>query len=262
MKPIRDIFCPNKSVTREALLIVALAEAILFLVMWLLQPFAIIPKPFEVLTAFTDLWSDGLAVQIMASFQTNLEAIGITLIISLAISYLSVLPAVRPITGFVSKGRFFSMTGFTVIFTLLTGGGHTLKISLLVFGMTVFFVTSMAAVIMEIPREQFDHARTLRMHEWRVVWEVVILGKFDQVFEVLRQNAAIGWMMLTMVEGLVRSEGGIGAMLLSENKHFKLSAVFAIQFIVLIIGIGQDFGIAWLKDQLCPYAKLSLERSK
>ena len=44
--------------------------------------------------------------------------------------------------------------------------------------MTVFYVTSMAAVVLEIPRERFDHARTLRMGEWHVVWELVVLGTF------------------------------------------------------------------------------------
>ena len=57
--------------------------------------------------------------------------------------------------------------------------------------------------------DKFDHARSLRFSDWRVVWEVVVLGTADKAFEILRQNAAIGWMMLTMVEGISRSEGGM-----------------------------------------------------
>src|SRR5437763_14056982 len=113
---------------------------------------------------------------------------------------------------------------------------------MLVFAMTVFFVTSMAAVIVQIPKGTFDHARTLRMKEWRVVGEVVVLGTADKAFEVLRQNAAIGWMMLTMVEGVVRSQGGVGAMLLNNMKYFKLPEVYAIQIAILIVGLLQDGG--------------------
>ena len=65
------------------------------------------------------------------------------------------------------------------------------------------------------------------MSEWRAVWEVVVLGTADKAFDVLRQNAAIGWMMLTMVEGIARAEGGVGAMLLNQSKHFHLAEVFA-----------------------------------
>jgi len=76
----------------------------------------------------------------------------------------------------------------------------------------------------------------------------------------LRQNAAIGWMMLTMVEGIVRSEGGVGAMLLGESKHFLLSEVFAIQAVILIVGLLQDYAIGAVRRIVCPYADLTLER--
>ena len=134
--------------------------------------------------------------------------------------------------------------------------------TLLVFGMTVFFVTSMASVIAQIPKEEFDYARTLRMSEWRVVWEVVVLGTAAQAWEVLRQNAAIGWMMLTMVEGISRSEGGVGAMLLNQSKHFHLAEVFAIQILILVVGMIQDYGIGLLRRITCPYADLTLERKE
>ena len=135
-----------------------------------------------------------------------------------------------------------------------------IAVSLLVFGMSVFFVTSMASVVAAIPREKFDYARSLRMSEWRVVWEVVVLGTADQAIEVLRQNAAMGWMMLTMVEGISRSEGGVGAMLLNQNKHFHLAEVFAIQILILVLGMTQDYGIGVTKRLLCPYSALTLER--
>ena len=105
-----------------------------------------------------------------------------------------------------------------------------------------------------------DLARTLRMGEWRVVWEVIVLGQIDKVFDVLRQNAAMGWMMLTMVEGIVRSEGGVGTVLLDQNHHFRLAAVFAIQLTILMLGLLQDYGIGLSKKLLCPYAELTLER--
>jgi NitT/TauT family transport system permease protein len=135
-----------------------------------------------------------------------------------------------------------------------------LKLSLLVFSVSVFFVTGMADVIESIPKEKFDLARTLRMGEWRVVWEVIVLGQVDKAFDVLRQNAAIGWMMLTMVEGIVRSEGGVGTILLDQNHHFRLAAVFAIQLTILLLGLMQDYGIGLTKNMLCPYAALTLER--
>jgi NitT/TauT family transport system permease protein len=190
----------------------------------------------------------------------NLQAIALSTILSLLLAYLTVIPFFRPIVTLLSKLRFLSLVGLTFFFTLMATSGHGLKLYLLVFSVSVFFVTGMAEVVAAIPKEKFDLARTLRMGEWRVVYEVVILGQADKAFETLRQNAAMGWMMLTMVEGISRSEGGVGAMLLNQNKHFHLSAVFAIQISILFLGLGQDYVIGLLRRVFCPYATLTLER--
>jgi NitT/TauT family transport system permease protein len=172
-----------------------------------------------------------------------------------------VLPAVRPLVAGLSKLRFTGMVGWGFVLALYARGGHQLALWMLVFGMTPFFLTSMAAVVAAIPRDRFDHARTLQMGEWRVVWEVIVRGTLDQALEVLRQNAAMGWMMLTMVEGIVRSERGLGTLLLNENKHLQLDAVFAMILVVLLVGALQDGALAWLRRALCPAADLVKERS-
>jgi NitT/TauT family transport system permease protein len=254
-------FFPNRIVSTTALQILIAAETAIALLVWWRSPFEVVPRPDEVARALGSLWmNQGLGQELWTSFTANLQALAITTVISLVLSYLTVLPVWRPVVTAISKGRFIGLTGLTFLFTLVFGGGHPLKISLLVFGMTVFFVTSMASVVAAIPKEKFDYARSLRLSEWRVVWEVVVLGTADQAIEVLRQNAAMGWMMLTMVESISRSEGGIGAMLLNQNKHFHLAEVFAIQILILVLGMTQDYGIGVFKRIVCPYSALTLER--
>ena len=261
MNGVLSAFLPNRAISRNTLRLIVAFQVAIVLLIWINSPFPVLPQPMEVARAFQNLWfNQGLGRELWTSFSMNLEALGLTVLISLALSYLTVIPAFRPIAAAVSKGRFLGLIGLTFVFTLMIGGGHRLKVSLLVFGMTVFFVTSMAAEVLQIPKERFDHARTLRMNEWRVVWEVVILGTADRAFEVLRQNAAIGWMMLTMVEGISRSEGGVGAMLLNQNKHFHIAEVFAIQLTILIVGLLQDYGIGVTRRLMLPYADLTLER--
>jgi NitT/TauT family transport system permease protein len=221
----------------------------------------IIPRPLEILQAFGPLWQQGVLIELWRSLKTNLVALVLTAIISLSLAYLTVMPFMRPVAAFVSKMRYLGLTGLTLIFTLVIGGGEPLKIAVLVFGMTVFALTSMANVVATIPGASFDHARTLRMSEWRAVWEVVVVGRRADAFEIMKQNAAIGWMMLTMVEGLVRSGGGIGSLLLTQNKFFNLSGVFAIQILIFLIGfIMVDFLFDILKRASCPYEELTMER--
>jgi NitT/TauT family transport system permease protein len=258
---LADAFAPNRAVSSAVVRLIALVQAAAFLVFWWLSPVEVLPNPAEVATALRSQWfEEGLGRELMISFGVNLQALFLTLLISLTLSYLTVVPFFRPLAAAVSKGRFLGLIGLTFLFTLMLGGGRPLKVALLVFGMTVFFVTSMVDVVASIPRDTFDHARTLRMGEWRATWEVVVRGTADKAMEVLRQNAAIGWMMLTMVEGISRAEGGVGAMLLNQNKHFHLPEVFAIQILILTVGILQDYALGGLKRLLFPYAELTLER--
>lgn len=241
--------------------IIIAVQVVIFLIVWITSPFKVLPRPGEVFNALNTLWNrQGLGQELLVSLGLNIKALLISSALSISLAYLTVLPFFRPIVAAIGKGRFLSMAGFTLVFTLMLGGGPALKLSLLVFAMTVFFVTSMASVVSEIPKADFDYARTLRMKEWRVVWEVVILGTIDKAFEVMRQNAAIGWMMLTMVEGIYRGEGGVGAMLLNQQKYFRMESVFAIQILLLIVGLCQDYLIGLIRRLVCPYSVLTLER--
>ncbi len=254
-------FLPNGSVSPSGRAAIVAAWAAIILGVWTLGSAFMVPSPLETLSALGRmLTQEGLLYELFQSAKTNLEALAISAVLSLLLSYLTVVPALRPAAAVVAKARFFGLAGFVVIFTMAFGGGHALKVSLLVFGMTTFYVTSMASVVASIPRADFDQARSLRMGEWRTVWEVVVLGKADEAFEVTRQNAAMGWVMLTMVEGLVRSEGGVGGLILKQSKHFHLDAVFAVTLSIAVVGVLQDAFISWVRGLCCPHAKLTLEK--
>lgn len=260
MKKILDLFSPNKRINKKTVLILVCVQIVAALFMWTTMSSPLIPRPGEIMTALkTLLTSEGLAQDLYMSTKMCLHAMLLTILISLAISYATVMPFFRPFAFLVTKLRFLTLVGLSFVFTLMTSG-YNLKVSLLVFGMTVFFVTSLVQVVQGVTKNEYNHARTLGMNEWQVVWQVVIRGKIDQVFEIIRQNFAIAWMMVTMVEGIVRSDGGVGTMLLNQNKHLHLDAVFAIQLMVVLVGITQDYLFGVIKKIVCPYASITVEQ--
>ena len=92
-----------------------------------------------------------------------------------------------------------------------------------------------------VTKEEKDYARSLKMNELKVVWNVIIRGKADLMFDLIRQNFAMAWMMLTLVENFCRADGGIGIMLFDQGHRFRLDAVYGIQIIILLTGAGLDF---------------------
>ena len=152
------------------------------------------------------------------------------------------------------------MAGLSFVFTLMSTDGYDLKIKLLVFGMSVFIVDSMIGVVQSVTDNEYNHARTIFGSEWKVVYERVILGKAHMILNAVKQNFAIAWTMLTFAEGLVRSDGGVGALMLNENKHLQLDSVFAILMSLFFVGILIDYLFGVVRNILFPYADLSTNK--
>lgn len=256
-----EAFLPNRVVKPTTMALVAVGWAALALAFWAATPFESLPKPGECFAALSSLWwQHGMGPELFATLRLIGHATLITVVLSLALAYASVVPVMRPLVQGIAKLRFLGLTGLVFPFTLITGGGYSLKVWLLVFGMSTFFVTSMAQVVADIPRARFEHMKVLGASDLRIVWEVVVRGTLDQALDIARQNVAMGWSMITMVEGISRAEGGLGAMLLNQNKHFKLPEVYAILIVILIVGLVIDYGMGVLTNLLCPWAKLDKVR--
>ena len=252
------LFKPFALLNANVLKLLGLGQVLFLVLVWATASLGTVPSPLEVLNALDKLAStEGLLFELATSAFTNMKALALSTVISLMLVYATIIPFFRPAVSLYSGLRFLGMAGLTFLATLWLGGGEPLKMAMLVFGMTVFMVTSMYAEVKNIPSEQFDHAYTLGMSDTQVLYDVVIRGTLSNMLDIVRQNAAIGWMMLSMVEGLVRSGGGIGTMLLNQNKHLHLDAVFAIQLTILAVGLLQDLALGHLRNFMCPYATLT-----
>ncbi len=257
MSKLARAFQPNRVVDSGTTGLIVLFWAGTALLLWFASPGRPSPTPREIWSAVGTLWWErGMGPEMFTTLKLIAHAVFLTVIISLTLSYATIIAFFRPVVAMTSKLRFLGLTGLVFPFTLMTGGGYTLKVALLTFGMTSFFVTSMAQVVIEIPRAEFDHMRVLGSSELRIFWEVVVRGTLDKALDVLRQNLAMGWAMITMVEGISRAEGGIGALILNQNKHFMLAEVYAILLVILVLGLTMDYAMGVLTNLLCPHAAM------
>lgn len=257
---MKHLFHPFKNINRQTFIIMVVLQVVITITLWHAAADGLIPKPGKVAEAFFNLLpSRVLLDNVVVSLVLTLKAMLYSIIITLFFCYLSVLPFFRSIALFLVKCRYLTLTGLIFIFTLLTQDGSQLKLSLLVFGIVPFFVTSFLSVIVSINKQEYELCKTLSYNNWQTLYEVIIVGKADQVFEILRQNFAIAWLMITLVEGLSMSEGGVGTLLIKYNKYNDLTNVLALQLVIFIIGIGFDYLLGSLKRWLFPYTKLQTQ---
>jgi NitT/TauT family transport system permease protein len=250
------MFKPFATISRANFLIMAGSQALFTVIVWQLSPAGLIPHPSRIGEALGGLLTSRLLMDnLLASLLLTLKALLYSVAMTLFFAYLSVIPFLRSVAQLIVKCRYLTLTGLIFIFTLLTRDGGALKLSLLIFGIVPFFTTSFLAVINHIPKQEFELCQTLGYNRWQSLFEVIVVGKADQVFEIVRQNFAIAWMMITMVEGLSMSEGGIGVLLIKYNKYNDLPHVLALQGVIFGLGLFFDYLLGTLRHWIFPYTK-------
>ncbi|HEV3412904.1 MAG TPA: hypothetical protein VG101_10510 [Puia sp.] len=250
------MFKPFFSINRQTFMILVGSQVLVALLVWQVSGGGLIPPPSKVLAALGQLLTTRLFMDnLLTSLLLTGQALMYSVVITLLISYASVIPFFKPAAQFVVKCRYLTLTGLIFIFTLLTKDGGQLKLWLLLFGIVPFLTTSFLSIILQTPAQEFELCQTLGYNRWESLYEVIIVGKADQVFEVVRQNFAIAWMMITMVEGLNMSEGGVGALMIKYNKYNDLPHVLALQSVILGLGLCFDYLLGELRHWLFPYTK-------
>lgn len=214
------------------------------------------PTPDLVWKGFVGLWNEGLVTHLVASLGLCLKAIGIATLVSLSFAYVSTLPLLRPLSVLLTKFRYLPLTGISFYLGIVIDDARTLQTWILVTFMATFLTTGLIAMIESIPEEEHHHARALGHSRWRVLWDVVIRGRIDYAFEIVRQNLAIAWMMLVTVETIVAASGGIGFLIKNGDKFTNHGRVVALQIIILLLGLSLDWIINKTRKIAFPYSRL------
>ncbi len=215
------------------------------------------PSPEQVWHGFAALYNEGLVVHIGSSLMLCLQATAISIVISLIIAYAYPIPLLRPLAKTMSQLRYLPLTGITFYLTILVTNARTMQVWVLVIFMSLYFITSLMAVIKDIPQEEIDHARSLKCSRWEILWEVIVKGRFDYVIDVLRQNLAITWMMLVTVESILVAAGGLGVLIKNSDKFMNHGRIFALQIVILLVGLGIDLALNSLRKSLFRYSKFN-----
>lgn len=201
------------------------------------------------------LYREGLVVHIMSSLALCFQATVLAILVSLVVVYLSPLPAIAPIANTMSRLRYLPLTGITFYLAIIVNDARTMQISVLFIFMSLYFVTSLLAMLKDIPQEEIDHARSLKCTRWEVLWEVVIKGRLDYVIDALRQNLAIIWMMLVTVESILVAAGGLGVLIKNSDKFMNHGRIVALQIVILLVGLFLDWILNTSRKSIFTYSK-------
>lgn len=251
---MKQLFRPFGEIGKKTRVIVIVFWSVFFIGMFELFHSPIIPPPSKIGGSFIQLvQTDEFFENLLSSTGLTLKAMFFSILITVLLVYSSTLPFFKPLAEFVSKCRYLTLTGLVYVFTILSSNMSDLKMTLLIFGITPFFVTSFFKVVEDTPDAEKQKGYVNKLGRWGTLLEIVVIGKLDILFEVMRQNFAITWMMITTVEGYAMADGGIGTMLIKNNRVMNMSSVFAMLLSILLLGLLFDYLLSKARYLLFPY---------
>ena len=214
----------------------------------------VIPKPLGVIQeVWSIIWTSGFTDNFLSTLFFIIEGMSVSIIISLAICYLFKIEALKGIGDMIAEFRFLSYTGIAFVLTVSLHDSGRIKLWVLVLCVVPYFITSLLSYFKSIDDKEYQLCYTLKMNQWQTLYEVVIKGKLHIVMEVIRQNFAYAWSMICFAESLYWAGGGLGTMLITENKHFRMERVFAILLIIMVVGLFFDYLFGVLTCFFFPY---------
>lgn len=256
---MKNLLRPFEKVSKKRNLMIVLGWLLLVFVSWAIYStkethlFPTIPQVWD---GFVGLWSEGLVTHVFRSLWLCLRAVLLSIVIALTLVYLSPIPLLKPLATVLSRFRYLPLTGIAFYITMLVSSGRSVQIWILVVFMTTYLITSLLAMLKDIPEKEFNHARALGCSRWEILWEVVVKGRLDYVIEIIRQNLAIVWMMLVTVESIMAASGGLGFLIKNSDKFMNHGRIIALQIVILLVGLALDNLLTMTRKILFRYSKI------
>ncbi len=203
---------------------------------------AILPSPLVVLSSFPELhYRDFLLVNALYSIKINflgyLQAIAIAIPLGFLIGLFT--PVGATLNRYVDAIRYIPLTAVTGLFIAWFGIYLNMKVQFLAFGIFVYLLPVVVQRVKEVDEVYVQTAETLGASRWQTIWRVFVPAVLSRISDDIRVLTAISWTYIIVAE-LVNNEGGLGALIFRAARQSRLDKVFAVLFVIIVIGVIQD----------------------
>jgi len=221
--------------------------AILFVVWYLVTNFNLInnhvlPTPQKTWHSFLEMKADdNLWGNILFSLRINFVGYAKCIVAAIVVGFaIGLSPKVRKMFSHqVNALRFVPITALMGIFIAISGLTIETKINFLAFGIWVYLVPVVVQRIDEVDTTHLQMMKTLGASFWQTVRYVTWRSVIARLSDDIRILVGISWTYIIVAE-LAGIQGGLGSLIFLGERQSNVGKVYAVIFIIIIIGIIQD----------------------
>lgn len=253
---MKDLVKFGGNISKQESMIVGLIGAAILFLLWyvvtangIINP-KILPNPVDVLGSIPELFSNQ-HLMYNIGYTVFLNLFGYVIALSIAIP-LGFLIGIYPLPSALFRNyfealRYLPLPTVSGIFIAIFGLGFGMKARFLAFGILIFTLPAVIQKVKDLqnPKNEKDYtyiqsAKTLGMTNWQMFRYVYWPYVMDRMYGDIRSLVAISYTYVVIAECL-NKEGGIGAAIQTLTRQSRTPEIFALLFIIILIGILQDY---------------------
>jgi len=203
---------------------------------------SILPGPLDVVRSVYDLFvNDELIDSIIFSVGLNvwgyLEALLFAVPLGFLIGLFGLFESL--LRRQIDALRFVPLTAMIGLFIAWFGIGSSMKAHFLAFGIFVYLLPVVVQRVKDLDNVYVQTAYTLGASRTQTIFKVFLPGVFSSLIDDIRVLVAISWTYIIAAE-IINMTGGVGALIQASARQSRIDKVFALIFIIIVIGILQD----------------------
>lgn len=229
-----------------------------------LVPTKILPNPFDVIGSYGKLITEyNMFGNVWYSIKLNFMSYLYAILIALPIGFfIALYPINNILVGkYINSIRYLPVPALSGIFIALFGLTFNMKIAFLTFALLIYILPTIANKVNDLqnPSNDKDYVflqtiKTLGASNWQKFKYVYFPYVTRSISTEIITLTGISWSYLVICELLYKDgqTSGIGAMINTMIRQSYMAEAFALLFLVVIIGFGQDVLFKWFDKLLFP----------
>lgn len=251
--------------------IVTTIGAILLVVVWYSVAISgiisnrVLPNPISVLTSIPEMIREYNLIQNAAySIRMNFTSYLYSIIIAVPLGFIIGLYPINDILvgKYINTIRYLPIPAITGIFISIFGLTYATKVSFLSFGLFIYILPAVVNKIHELQNRSnaaniyVQTINTLNASSWQKFRYVYFPYVMKEISQEIINLTAISWSYVVISELIYRSSSGvngIGSMIYNLTRMGRIDAVYLCLFVVICIGLAQDFLLSKLDRLIFPH---------
>jgi len=111
-----------------------------------------------------------------------------------------------------------------------------------------------------VEKDRIDFAKSCNASEMQILYKIILPSALPYIFAGLNVASVLA-LLGALVGEFVGAQAGLGMLLMQYNQSMQIAPVFALLFVLAVLGFVANLAIKMVEDRVCGWARRGINRT-